>query len=742
MYNKSLKKKKLSHNKSLKKYNKKHEIMKIQNKNKKKLHKNKISKESDCELPFASFEGSINNSKYDMPIEDSLVKLLNTPFAPKTIKPTNDYYTYINDEWIKKTTKDLKPKNGAFYVQVDDFRIAQEKVYYELIDIVKKYTQTVKSKRSTLINNVYKSFLSLNSEKRKLHVNNYVNFLDKNIKSGNLWDFLGYLNKNEIISWGSPIFWSVLPDEKNSKIYANYISSPELTLYDWQLYDSDEGQDAEFIKYKKLVKSKYFKYIKDIFQACLPLEKNLNPQDVFDVENEILNAIGCTNKKIKDAPDFYNKISKKDALEKYGFDFEKFSEKLGFKKTPNFFITNNPNYLKCICEIMKKEWNTPKWRSYWLFIFLRQIIRFDKNLRNIYFEFNGRFLKGFTKKLPKEIYPIFALSATFNNFLTTEYIKKNWNEHHVNYVKNMADDLLIVFKRIIKRNTWLSPKAKSFALKKLDYMNLVIGKPNNIRYDPLLNYTDDDPWGNMEKLVYWKVEKYINLSNNEIIDIPQIDWNELKLVGTQAYIVNAFYQMDKNEIYIPLAYLQKPFIDLEERGIEYNLSRVGYTLAHEMSHSLDDLGSKYDHLGNLYDWWTEKDKKTYQKIIDDIIEQYQDAAKKDGIKFDASIATGENMADISGLAICEEYLRDFQDKNEDIVPIRSLSFQAFFVYFAIQQRQQISSLAIKAQLKTNPHPLDKYRTNCPLARLKLFRSIYNVEKGDNMWWKSTNTVWN
>jgi predicted metalloendopeptidase len=730
MKNKSIKKKHgFKHNKSIKK---------------------NVSREKEgkkikiCEMPFGSFEGSITtpNSKFEKPIEENLVKLLNTPFAPKTVKPTNDYYTYINDEWIKKTNKELKSEKGKFYVQVDDFRIAQERVYYELVKIVKDYTKNVKSKRSTLINNVYKSFLSLDSNKRKMHVANYVSKLNEHLKSNKLWEFLAYINKNEIISWGCPIFWSLLTDEKNSKVYTSYISPPDLTLYDWQLYNPDDGQSAEYIKYKNLVKSKYLKYIKDIFEACLPNEKGLNPQDVFDVENEILDALNCSKKMIKEDPEFYNKVHKNEALSKYDFDWEEFSKNLGFKKTPETFVTNSLNYLKCICEKMKKNWNTPKWRTYWLFIFLRQIIRFDKKLRNIYFEFNGKFLKGFTKKIPDEIYPIFALSATFNTFLTNQYVNKNWNEEHITYVENMAHDLLIVFKRIIKRNTWLTPKSKSFALKKLDFLKLVIGKPKKLRYDPLLNYTDDDPWGNMEKLVNWKVNKYVNLEGNSIIDIPQIDWNEFKLVGTQAYIVNAFYQMDKNEIYIPLAYLQKPFIDLEERGIEYNLAHIGYTLAHEMSHSLDDLGSKYDHLGNLHDWWSESDKKKYQRIIDNIIEQYETFAARDGVHFDASIATGENMADISGLAICEEYLRDFQDKNDDIVPIRSLSFQAFFVYFAIQQRQQISNTAIKAQLKTNPHPLDKYRTNCPLARLKLFRSIYNVKKGDKMWWNSTNTVWN
>jgi len=70
-----------------------------------------------------------------------------------------------------------------------------------------------------------------------------------------------------------------------------------------------------------------------------------------------------------------------------------------------------------------------------------------------------------------------------------------------------------------------------------------------------------------------------------------------------------------------------------------------------------------------------------------------------------------------------------------------LSFEAFFVYFALQSRQKISKKAILAQLKTNPHPLDKYRCNVPLSRTRVFRAIYKVKKGDGMWWKNINSVW-
>jgi predicted metalloendopeptidase len=247
----------------------------------------------------------------------------------------------------------------------------------------------------------------------------------------------------------------------------------------------------------------------------------------------------------------------------------------------------------------------------------------------------------------------------------------------------------------------------------------------------------------MMKINDWRHKKFIELEGKGVIDIPMMDWSQypVKMTGSQAYIVNASYTPSKNSIYINLGYMQKPFVDLEERGIEYNLSHIGFTIGHELSHAFDDWGSQYGWDGNLNDWWTDADKKKYKSIQQDVINQYEEFAARDGIKFDASIGIGEDLADISGMAICDEYLKDFQEKNEDLIPIRYFSYEIFYTYFAFQQKQMVSKKALSAQLKTNPHPLDKYRCNIPLSRSEIFKALYDVKKGDGMWWHNTNTVW-
>lgn len=715
----------------------------INNKTRKLNDKQKEYVETNSSALYNKFENGfekqygkiIKNNKF----QDQLIKEFNSPYAPNSIKPQDDYYTYINYNWLSSMKK-LNKK--TYYTQQDDFRIVQEKTYYDLLYLVKKYIKNNQNERAFELKNVYESFLNLNESVAEFHLAFYVSRIKLLIKNHSLIYLLGSINLNEVISWGCPLVWSLSVDEKNAKLYRNHIELPRLSVYDYTLFIEDTEDDQNTKKYKKLFKKKYFNFITTLFDECVGKENGYKAQDVWDVEYDLLVAMGCNEVK-NDSDEFYNKVTKEDALTKYGFDWEEFCKIVGYKEVPDFFICSSLNYLKCVMKLLKDNdnWKSKKWETYFVYIGARQIIRFHKKWKTLFYDFFAEFVTGQSVQAPNEIYAISGLSLCFNTLLTNEYIGEHENKNMIESVNNLGQDLITVFKRIINRNKWLSPSTKKYALLKLKYLKLTVGSPKLLREDPLLNYSSSDPWGNILKITRWRTLKQINLEGEETIDIPTYDWFQFKLIGTQAYVVNAYYTPTQNAIYVPLGYLQKPFIDLVDRGIEYNLAHIGYTLGHEMSHSLDDSGSKYDYNGNLKNWWTDHDRKIFNKKVKDVIKQYETFASYDGIKMDASLGTGEDLADISGLGICVEYLRDYLLKIKDTIPSQALAYKEFFQYIAIQNRENIYDKAIKAQLKINPHPLNKYRTNCPLSRIKLFQSIYNIKKGDKMYWEPTDTIW-
>ena len=689
--------------------------------------------------PFEStFSKKISKEKQKSGVKrkKEFVKQLLSKFAPHSIKPENDFYDYINYQWLKNVSVEQQQK---YIVQVDDFRLTQDKVYRELDDIIVEYIKTHNDKLANNLKNYRKSVIVMNpkSYTKELALE-AVSTIDTLFKENNPWKLLAYFNSDEMICNGAPFVWSMNPDEKNTKIYRSNVMSHQFELVDLSVY-YDDGTEIE---YKKKYREKYNVFIKEIFNILLG-ENDYNPQDVFDIEVELFNAFGCTDIVVKDPDSFYNKVYTDEALTKYDFNWAEFSKELGFKRTPDFFITGSISYLKCASNIFLKNWNTQKWKTYWLYILLKRLVRITRGWEDIIFKFKGDFERG-QEQINKSdaVSASLYMSIPFNTFLTNEYVKKYENPQFMQYVKILCNDLKIVFKRILSRNTWLQPSTKKYALKKLDHFEFVYGKPEGLREDPDLNY-GTLLYDNMQKINGWRHKKFIELEGKPLIDIPLMDWTmyPVKMIGSQAYIVNASYTPAKNSIYINLGYIQKPFIDLDERGIEYNLAHLGNTIAHELSHAFDDTGSKYGWDGNLYDWWKPEDKIKYNAIQNDVIREYEEFAARDGIKYDASIGIGESLADISALAICDEYLRDFQDKNEDLIPIRYLSYEGFYTYFAFQQRQKVGKKALQAQLKTNPHPLDKYRCNVPLSRSEIFKALYDVKKGDGMWWHNTNTIW-
>jgi putative endopeptidase len=687
------------------------------------------------------------NVKYNT-IGKELISAFKKPIAPKHISPKNDFYTYVNYDWLKEKEKKHK-KMKKYYTRVDSFRTLQEKVYYQLIDIVKAYTSENSSHKSHMIQNVYESFLNLDEDSCERHWKKIKQELEDTFKNKTCTDLLIHMNKNEIMAGFCPISFTIITDEKDSQINRCHINAPFLSYYNDELYENNDDDDnnkndhGDEDEYKRAFNKRFKAFVSSVFELAFGKDGDemFDPQDVIDVEKQMLDAMNSFDPSVKEAADGYNVVSAKDAHEIYHLNWDELTKGLGFKSAPRFFITDNLNYLHKITGILRENWNSKKWQTYFYYCFFKQMMQFHRAWRPIYFNFFGKFVKGQASMWPQEIFPVFGLSYCFNTFLTEEYIKKYANGAYIKWASNLAYDLKTVFMRIIERNKWMSPKTKKYALLKLQHIRVDMAHPPYLVSDPDITYSKNDAWGNIIACNAWRLNVLIETEGKHYIDLPMVDWSTyFSLAGNQAYIVNAFYDPTKNNIYLPLAYLQKPFLDGDERGIEYNLAYIGYTIGHELSHSLDDMGSMYDYKGNLFNWWTPHDHKIFQSKVNDVIRQYETFAARDGIKMDGSLSVGENLADISGLAIIQEYLRDYQITDNYIIPIKKLSFEMLFMYIAYQWRSFVSKEAIPTELKINPHPLDKYRANCPLARLELFKSIYQIKKGDGMYWHS-DTIW-
>jgi putative endopeptidase len=659
------------------------------------------------------------------------------------LNPKTDFYMFINHAWMKEQQIKMQYKK-YYFVKLDSFRFVQDKVNLRVVNLATEYYKNNNTSLSKKVENVMTSmkFSNLTFDKIKPHIDDMITQHAKYVKSDDLVGYLAFINRNEIVSWGCPISWSIYQDEKDAVNTRSYISSPRLSFYDFDLYITPHANKKYTSEFRMEFNLKFCEFVEKVFDKMLGKGHGLKADDVLKCEIEMLNAIMCFEPN-KTSADFYNVVPTNESVKDCNFDWEKFAKGLGYKEVPKSYITPNKSFVKCIMTKLQAEWKTEKWKAYWYYMYLRQFIMYYKDAKILRFQFFKNFVTGQQGVIPEKIFPIYALSYCFNTLISRLYVANYVKQQSVYIADTLGNDLRKVFIRIINENSWLHYETKEQAIHKLETISIETIYPKYMIEDFDVTYPQGDAYGIMLAQAYAMCDYYITREGKHYTDVTSIDFSVNSgpsLNGTQPYVVNAFYNPTKNNIYVPAAILQEPFITLKAKGLEYNLAHIGYTFGHELSHCLDNTGRLFDYKGNKINWWTTGDEEKFNKKVKDVIKQYELFASWDGINMDASGMVGESMADISGLEICTTYLNMYLNETGAIEKVKEASFEEFFIYIAYQWREAIYKQAVRFNIKTNPHPLVKYRTNCPLARLKIYKKLYNIKTSDRMYWKN-DTIW-
>ena len=664
--------------------------------------------------------------------------------AETTLNPKTDFYSYVNSIWLEKKIKNIN-KNPNYFVKDDAYSVSQDEVYHEIMKLLTKYIDENSSSESKNVHALMKSLSTPNKcviqNARDIDVM-LSEFRNIGGDEG-MYRTIGYISSNDIVCVSSPIICNIYRDEKNSSVTVPHLGVGQLPLEQFDVYNEISFGIHETIQWKRNVKREYLKYITELFNVLAPGEQ-IDPKDIWDVEISIYES-KC-DYITEPNNEYYNPVTGTTLKNELGFNWSVYAKHFGFDSDniPNRIIVDNFNAIRYTTQLIKNNWDSPKWHLYWRYVFYKQMIRFDMKLRTIHYNFYKRFLIGQDIQMPDDIYPVFGMGFCFNRLISDLYYDSCYDETIYQYITNMTNDIKTILINKLHRNKWLQSASIRGAVSKINKLSFVIGKPHNIDSDANISFSSTDAWGNMMKQCTVLNKRRIQSIGNVPIDTPDIDWDGFKLVGTQCYTANAYYHPNMNSIYIPIGYMRKPFIDLNERGIEYNLAYIGYTIGHELCHALDDLGSYFDGNGNMNDWLTKKDRRQYDKIISDVKFQYETVFKSDEIEIEIDVMNNinENLADIGGLSLVEEYLFTFLTLNDTSPIIQHLIFKEFYVNLAIQSRQFIKKKAMYAELRTNPHPPEKYRCNCSLARSKLFQTLYQINDSKSpMYWNNTNQIW-
>ena len=266
-------------------------------------------------------------------------------------------------------------------------------------------------------------------------------------------------------------------------------------------------------------------------------------------------------------------------------------------------------------------------------------------------------------------------------------------------------------------------QTQAAAQEKLEKFTVKIGYPNKWRDYSGLEIRPDDLFGNGERAGLFQWQYQLNRLNESV---DKDEW------GMTPQTVNAYYNSANNEIVFPAAILQPPFFD-PNGDPAVNYGGIGGVIGHEISHAFDDQGSRYDGNGNLENWWTDQDRVAFEGLTKRLVEQYSSYEPLPGRKLKGDFTLGENIADLSGLAVSYKAFQ-LAKAGEEPEPMQGwTSNQLFFVGWSRVWQRKYREDELVRRLLTDPHSPSRYRANGPVSNLDAFYEAFEVKEGDALW---------
>lgn len=624
----------------------------------------------------------------------------------KKINLKDDYYNYYNLKWIKNYQIPLNENS------VNLFSILQKKVNEQLLDIINKTIKHPKTNEDKNMSLLYESCCTYNKDLANKQFYYFMNTLDDLIQKNNLYDFIHWF----YMSGFNFIF--------NINISNNIYNSKETIL---SITNGDFTFNNKNMYKIKNYKKSYIIFLHKIFEFIFGKEHKYNIEHIWKIESTISQYLYSMeeNNIIENELHYYSIHSIKTL---FHIDITKILDMLDIDYHKKIQV-HNPNYLKKVGYLLSKHWNSPEWKEYWIYQIIQIYSMTNKKLNDIFFLFFNTILQGKHKDKPLKLKCLTVINNYMNIYFNKLYLKNFKNEKEIQFCNLLLNKIKCVFVKRLTNNSWLEKKTIDNALKKFNKINFVIGYNNNWyeenEYRDII-FSRDDKYGNYKKFVeimLVRIKKRLKEKNNKTI------W---KNNGVNLYDVNAYYNGINNELIIPNAYLQPPFLDLS-KSFEYNLSHIGTTLGHELIHAFDDEGCKLDEYGNYNNWWSKKDKEEYVKKQKTIISHYEKICKKDNVTINGQLVLGENIADIYGVSICEEVLENELLEKKITGNEQDKYFKDFYENYCYSWKSKVNKTHSSNLLMNDVHSLSKYRVNCVLQNSKRFQHIYSIEKTDDMY---------
>ena len=338
------------------------------------------------------------------------------------------------------------------------------------------------------------------------------------------------------------------------------------------------------------------------------------------------------------------------------------------------------------------------------------------------FEFYRKYLRGAREQQPRwkrcVSYTDRQLGEALGRVYVTKVFSPELKASAMDMVRRIEDAMAIRIEQL----DWMSPETKEQALRKLHGIRNKIGYPDKWRDYSSVRIARDDFAGNMARASSFEHHREINKIGKPL------DRGEWEMSPPT---VNAYYNLQMNDINFPAGVLQPPLYDAKMDAAP-NYGDTGGTIGHELTHGFDDEGSQFDAQGNLKNWWSKTDREKFEARTKCVEDQYARYIVVDDIHINSKLTLGEDVADLGGELLAYMAWQD-ATKGQTLTPMDGLTpEQRFFVGFAqwVCSNERPEELRVRAT--TDPHSPGEYRVNGVVVNMPEFAKAFACKPGQPM----------
>jgi putative endopeptidase len=637
------------------------------------------------------------------------------------VNPASDFYEYANGTWLKNTK--IPPSKSSW----GSFSTVHEKVLHQMHTLLDSVSNLKNPQKGSVAQQTAAMFESAmdTTAIEKAGINPLKGDLKHIAAIRTPKNVLGEVTREYKEGHRTMFGFRVAPDGKHSMTERVHLNQGGLGLPNRNYYVKKNP------RFKK-VKEAYHQYITKILSLSGDNKPKANKEasQIIKLETQMAKASKPPVELRKPLANYHLMTLQKLHKQATNINWQNVFNQMNIGV--DTVLVGQPNFYRKLSGLLKST-PIPVWKAYLRY---HLISSYAPWLSSPYEKASFKFRQVFTgqKKQEKRWKRSAELvNRTIGDALGQLYVKRYFPPKDKKYMEHLVSNLKAAYHQRLKHEAWMSDSTKKKAIAKLNKLLIKIGYPSKWKDYSSINIDSAHVIANLQNYGKWHYNYNIKklgkpTNRNEWFMTPST--------------VNAYNNPPFNEVVFPAGILQPPFY---HPGADdaVNYGAIGMVIGHEMTHSFDDQGRKYDKYGNLHNWWTKKDSIRFHKRAQDLVKQYHQYTVLDSLHINGKLTLGENIADNGGLAIAYAAFQKTPEAKSGKKINGFTSDQRFFLAYAQVWRIKRRPSYTRVLIHNDPHSPAKYRVIGPLSNNTTFYKAFNVQPSDSMYRPDSirTTVW-